>query len=136
MAILEELSKRAPAIAIFTFCTGLLCAWLGVPLWLSNSLAILVAVLALALATRGRRHQPNVPEDATSLEGHRNWLSYELAGKGTPPGFYLLGFFGFVTIMLTGFRLPDAAPAWAGFGLAVVWGIVNASYPAEEDLEE
>lgn len=66
----------------------------------------------------------------------RDRISYELAGKGTPPGSYLLGFFGFVTIMLTGVQLPYAAPAWAGFFLAVAWGYANARYPTEDDLEQ
>jgi hypothetical protein len=62
-------------------------------------------------------------------------LAWELAGKGTPPGFYVLGFFGFLTIMLTGFRSPHAMPAWAAFFLGIVWGIANRHYPADEETD-
>jgi hypothetical protein len=35
--------------------------------------------------------------------------------------------------MLTGFQSPSAMLAWAGFALGVVWGIVNAEYPADQE---
>jgi hypothetical protein len=58
-------------------------------------------------------------------------VAYELAGKGTPRGYYLLGFFGFLTVMLTGFETPYGMLAFAGFALGVVWSIVNARYPSD-----
>ena len=60
-----------------------------------------------------------------------SWLGYELAGKGTPLGTYLLAFFAFVTAMLTGLDSPYGMVAWAGFALAVAWSIANAHFPAE-----
>lgn len=134
-AIPDTLSKRAPQIAIATFCAALLCAWLSAPLWLSNSIAIIVAALAvLLLLTKGRLHHLEIPEDPDSTTS-KSRIAYELAGKGSPPGSYILAFFGFLTIMLTGMQLPIAAPAWAGFALVVVWAFVNARYPAEDELE-
>jgi hypothetical protein len=67
--------------------------------------------------------------------GAREWLAYELAGKGSPPGYYLLGFAGFLTIMLTGFESVYSAPAWAAFALGVVWGIVNSRYPVDDERQ-
>jgi len=33
---------------------------------------------------------------------------------------------------LTGIQTSPAKLAWAGFCLGIVWGIVNADYPADE----
>jgi len=125
---LDALSKRAPVIVIVTLCAALVSAWVGAPDWLPNWGAIAVAILALVLlAARGRRTRFAAAEDE-----ERGWLAYELAGKGSPQGFYPLAFFGIVTIVLTGIQTPSAKLAWAGFCLGIVWGIVNADYPADE----
>ena len=127
--MISSLSKRAPAIVILTLCAALLCQWVDAPAWLPKSVAIIVAGLAVALmGTRSRQF--------TGGEGHggsKGWLAYELAGKGTPPGSYLLGFFAFLTIVLTGFQSAYSAPAWAAFALGIVWGIVNSRYPDDDD---
>jgi hypothetical protein len=129
---LDVLSKRAPAIVAFTLCAALVGAWSGAPDWLANGLAIIVGFLALALlASRGRRNEFKTAEGWVSTRSGA-WIAYELAGKGSPPGFYVLGFFGIVTIILTGFQTPYAMLAWASFFLGVVWGIVNARHPVDE----
>lgn len=134
--ILDGLSTRAPAIVIITLCAALVGAWTSAPAWLAKGAAILVAGLALVLlAARKRRHLFDTPGEAGSTND-KGWIAHELAGKGTPPGSYLLGFFGFLTIALTGFNSPYAMLAWAGFALGAVWGIVNAHYPAGEDSEQ
>jgi hypothetical protein len=131
-AMVDALSKRAPVIVVVTLCAALVGAWVSVPVWLPNGLAIIVGSLALLLlAARGRRHQFKTPEEL-GFNRNRDWLAYELAGKGTPRGGYLLGFFGFLTILLTG-QSPCAMLAWAGLALGVVWGIVNAEYPADQE---
>jgi hypothetical protein len=86
------------------------------------------------LVARGRRNQFKTAQELSSSRS-RDWVAYELAGKGSPPGFYPLGFFGIVTIVLTGLQSPASKLAWAGFALGVVWGIVNARYPADETPE-
>lgn len=130
--MLDALSRRAPLIVAFTLCAALLGAWSGAPDWLANGLAIIVGFLALALlAARGRRNEFRIAEELGSTRSG-DWIAYELAGKGSPPGFYVLAFFGILTIVLTGFQTPYAMLAWAGFSLGVVWGIVNARYPADE----
>ncbi|MEO7654692.1 MAG: hypothetical protein ABIS23_03290 [Sphingomicrobium sp.] len=93
-----------------------------------TALAVVIAGLALLLfAARGGRNTRR------GLEDERNWVAWELAGKGTPPGSYLLACFSFVTIMLTGIQSSYSLPAWAGFALGIVWGIANRQYPAEDD---
>lgn len=128
--IFDKLSKRVPSIVALTFCAALLVAWIGAPVWLSNALAIIVGGLAfLLLAGRGRRRQFKNPEDL----GIKDVIAYELAGEGTPRGSYLLGFFGFLTLMLIGFQSPYRMPAFAGIALTLVWGFVNARYPEDEN---
>lgn len=132
---LDGLSKRAPIIVVLTSCAALVGVWTSAPVWLANALAIIVASLAaVLLITRGRRSQLKTSEEL-GFTRLRDWIAYELAGKGSPPGFYLLGFFAFITIFLTGFQSTYSKPAWAGFFLGVVWGIANARYPAEEGSE-
>ena len=115
---------------VVTLAAALLCAWTGAPPWVPTALAVAVAGLAaLLFAARGGRSARRGADD------QRDWLSWELAGQGTPPGSYLLGFFAFVTIMLTGIGSPYARPAWAGLALAIVWGLANRHYPAEEEAE-
>ena len=128
----DMLSKRAPHIVVLTLCAALVAAWTGAPIGLSNSLAIIIGVLAVVLfAARARRSQFKTTEELGFIQ-FRDRIAYELAGKGSPPGFYLLSFFGIITIFLTGFDSPYSKPAWAGFFLGVVWGIANAHYPADE----
>jgi hypothetical protein len=79
------------------------------------------------MAARRRRDRFGTAEDED-----KSWIAYELAGKGSPPGFYTLAFFGIVAIVMTGMQTPSAMLAWAGFCLGIVWGIVNAHYPADE----
>ena len=135
-AILARLSRRAPDIVILTLCAALLGEWISVPVWLAKGAAIIVGGLALLLlAARKRRPSFNTHDETDSAQG-KTWIAYELAGKGTPPGSYLLGFFSFLTIVLTGFQSAYAMLAWAGFALGVVWGIVNAHYPADEESEQ
>ena len=131
-AIIERLSKRAPAIVVFTLCAALIGDWIDAPLWLPKALAIVVASLALALLAARRRQPRFKAGEELGLNSGAGWIAHELAGKGTPPGHYLLGFFSFLTIMLTGFQSVYAMPAWAALGLGIVWGMVNASYPVDD----
>jgi hypothetical protein len=103
--------------------------------WLPTTLAVGVGSLALLLflARGGRRRFEGKEEPG--LDHDSNWIAHELAGRGTPPGFYVLAFFGVLTIALTGFQSPYATPAWAGFVLGIVWGIANRTYPADEDAD-
>jgi hypothetical protein len=129
---LDMLAKRAPVIVVITLGAALVSAWSGVPEWLTNDLAIGVGSLALLLlVSRARRNEFKTAQELSSSRS-RDWIAYELAGKGSPPGFYPLGFFGIVTIVLTGLQSASSTLAWAGFLLGVVWGIVNARYPADE----
>jgi hypothetical protein len=125
------LSKRAPAIVAVTLCGALLGAWTGVPVWLTNALAVMVGILGLVLLASRRRRPFRTEEEFDSTRA-REWIAFELAGKGTPPGYYLLAFFGILTIFATGLESPYSKLAWAGLFLGVVWGIVNARYPTDE----
>ena len=131
-AFLDMLSKRAPLIVVLALCAALVGGWTGAPVWMTDDLAIVVGSLAvLLLASRGRRNQFKTAEEL-GFSRSRDWIAYELAGKGSPPGFYPLCFFGIVTIVLTGIQSPSSKLAWAGLVLGGVWGIVNARYPADE----
>lgn len=126
--ILDALSRRAPAIVVVTLCVALLGYWADAPLWLPYGLATVVGSLAvIVLAARNRRHQLG-PEDEPGSDTDGNWIAQELSGKGSPPGFYVLQFFGLVTIMLTGFEGPYAVPAWAGLALGAAWGVANSRF--------
>ena len=117
--------EAGPVIVIIALSAALVGAWTSAPIWLAKSAAIIVAGLALLLlAARKRRHLFDTTGEA-GFTNNSGWIAHELAGKGTPPGSYLLGFFGFLTIALTGFNSPYAMLAWAGFALDVVWGIVT-----------
>lgn len=131
---MDTLSRRAPAITVFTLCAALVGAWVEAPAWLANLLAVVVGSMALILMTAKGRRKHFSSGDEPEPDNDTGWLAYELAGKGTPPGYYVLAFFGFLTIILTGFGSPYARPAWAGFALGLVWGVVNVRYPADEDL--
>jgi len=133
--MIDTLSSRAPSIVVFTLCISLLAAWINAPMWLPTTLAIAVGSLALLLfLARGRGHRLQ-QENEPGIADEGSWIAYELAGQGTPPGFYVLAFFGIVTIALTGFQTPYARPAWAGFALGIVWGIANRTYPSNEEAD-
>jgi hypothetical protein len=108
-----------------------LSAWTGAPVWLANALAVIVGILGLVLLASRKRRQFRTEEELGSAPV-RDWIAFELAGKGTPPGYYLLGFFGILTIFATGVESPYSKLAWAGLFLGVVWGIVNARHPTHE----
>ena len=122
--ILDGLSKRTPIIVVGTLCTALVAYWLDAPLWLPYGLALIVGSIAIVvMAARDRRRQFKSEDDSTKND---SWIARELAGSGSPPGSYLLGFCGLVTIILTGFQGAYALPAWAGLALAAAWGVANA----------
>ena len=131
-SILDTLSKRAPSVVLLTLLAALVADWFDAPVALPKALAILVGCLALMLlAAAGRR--PVEPFDDQGSQTDKSWLAYELAGKGTPAGFYPLVFFVIVTIVLTGVQTPYALPAWTALCLGIAWGRANASYPVEEE---
>ena len=131
-SILDELSKRAPTIVAFTLFAALVADWIDAPVVLPQGLAIIVGSLALVLlAARGRR-QFNAKK-TLGFDSDIGWIAYELAGKGTPQGFYILGFFGVLTIVLTGVQSPYSLPAWAAFVLHIAWGMANARYPLDDE---
>src|SRR4051794_12209382 len=83
-AFLDALSKRAPMIVVITLCAALLSAWSGAPEWLNNGLAIGVGSLGLVLlASRGRQNEFKTAEELGSSRS-KDWIAYELAGKGSP----------------------------------------------------
>jgi hypothetical protein len=132
-ATLDVLSERAPAIVAFTLSAALVSYWINAPVWLPKGLAIIVGSIALLLmAARGRRRHLKTTEDL-GFDSNKSWIAYELAGKGTPAGFYPLGFFGVVTIVLTGMQSPYSMPAWAAFALGIAWGLANAHYPVDDE---
>jgi hypothetical protein len=130
--ILDELSRRAPAIVAFTLFAALLADWLKAPPELAKGLAVIVGCSALVLLAARRRRPFNAKNDL-GFDNDASWIAYELAGKGTPPGFYVLGFFGIVTIVLTGVQSPYSLPAWAAVGLDIAWGMANAHYPVDDE---
>ena len=133
--MIDRLSERAPSIVVFTLCGALLAAWIDAPVWLPEAAAAVVGFLSILLfAARGRRGRFRDCEDEAEASG-KSWLDYELAGKGTPPGYYVLAFFGIVTIALTGFRSPYAMLAWAAFALGIVWGIANRTCRSEDEAD-
>ena len=130
-SVLDELSKRAPTIVAFTLFAALVADWINAPVVLPQGLAIIVGSLALALlAARGRRQ---VSAKDLGFDSDIGWIAYELADKGTPQGFYVLGFFGVLTIVLTGVQSPYSLPAWAAFALHIAWGMANARYPLDDE---
>ena len=130
----DNLSRRAPTIVIVALCVALLSDWVEAPVWLATGLALIVAGLALVLFASKRRRQFGNADDLESSTGS-GWLSHELAGRGSPAGSYVLGFFSILTIVLTGVQSPYAMPAWAALMLTIAWALVNASYPADEGTE-
>jgi hypothetical protein len=133
--MIDRLSQGAPSLVVFTLCAALVAAWINAPVWLPEALASLVGCLAILLfATRGGRGKFRGREDSTETP-EQNWIEYELAGRGTPAGSYILAFFGIVTIALTGFQSPYAMPAWSGFALGIVWGIANRTYTADAEAD-
>jgi len=131
---LGALSRRAPTIVIVTLCAALVADWADAPLWLPYGLAIVVGCLALAVMASRDRQTPFSPEEGAGVT-NKSWIAHELAGKGSPSGFYVLGFFALVTIVLTGFQGPYSTPAWAALALGAAWGMANARYPADEEAE-
>jgi hypothetical protein len=126
--LINFLSKRAPVIVILALLAALLGTWPRVPAMLLDALAIVVGSLAFLLwVARGLPVQFKSREDL-GFTRNRDWIAYQIAGKGTPRGYYPLGALGLVTLVLSGFSWL----AFAGLMLGVVWGIVNCRYPADQ----
>ena len=126
-SLFDELSRRVPAIVAAALCAALVADWLEAPAWLPYGLAI--GLVGLALVMMARRRRPPADAEETS------WLDRELAGNGSPPGTYLLGFFGVVTVALTGFQGAYALPGWAALALTAAWAVANASDAPREGAE-
>ena len=127
--LIDALSRRAPFVVVVTLLVALVGYWTSAPDWLLTALAIAIGSLALMLwATRCLPLQFKSKEEL-GFTRTRDWLAYELVGKGAPRGYYILGFLGVITILFTEFQ----SLAFAGFALGIVWGIVNARYPADRN---
>lgn len=131
-SILNGISRRAPAIVLLTLFAALAADWLDAPVALPRGLAILVGSLALVLLAASGRRRLGGNQDPVS-DNSKSWIAYELEGQGMPPGFYALGFFVIVTIVLTGMQSPYSLPAWAALCLGIAWGRANASYPIDDE---
>lgn len=132
IAILDSVSRRAPAVVVTVLCTALAGSWAGAPGWLADGLAAAIVLVALAVFAYRRRRKPlravtDDPADLTLKEK----MAFELEGSGTPPGFYLLAFFAFLTMMLAGFHTPFGRLALAALALSVAWGLANVEYPED-----
>ena len=128
----DALSRRAPAIVVVTLCAALVAYWADVPVWLPYGLATVVGSLAVVVLAARNRRRPLRAVDEAGSDTDGNWIAQELAGNGSPSGFYVLEFFALVAIMLTGFEGPYATPAWAAFALGAAWGIANARFSSSE----
>lgn len=127
----DNLSRRAPAIVAASLCVALLSEWIEAPVWLATGPAVIIAGLALVLFAAKRRSQFGKANEVEPTSGS-DWFTNELAGRGSPAGSYILGFFSIVTIVLTGVQSPYAMLAWSALLLTIVWALVNASYAAED----
>src|SRR3954454_21906224 len=125
----DALSRRAPRIVGASLCIALLAYWFEAPLALPYALATILAVVAIAVAARRKRDERLVDSGAAKND---SWIAHELAGNGSPPGSYVLAFFAFITVALTGFVGPYALPGWASLALSAAWGFANARYPSDE----
>lgn len=130
----DNLSRRAPTIVIAALCLALLGDWIEAPVLLATGFAVIVAGLALVLFAAKRRGQFGNPNEGEPSSGS-DWITNELAGRGSPAGSYVLGFFSILTIVLTGVQSPYAMLAWSALLLTIVWALVNARYPAEGGTE-
>lgn len=117
---------------LLTLFAALAADWLDAPVALPRGLAILVGSLALVLLAASGRRRLGGNQDPVS-DNSKSWIAYELEGQGMPPGFYALGFFVIVTIVLTGMQSPYSLPAWAALCLGIAWGRANASYPIDDE---
>jgi hypothetical protein len=115
-------------IVVVTLCAALVGYWAEAPLWLPYGLAAIVGSLAIVVLAARDRSRHLVADRELGAASDGNWIAQELSGKGSPPGFYVLQFFGLVTIMLTDVEGPYATPAWAGFALGAAWGIAKARF--------
>src|SRR5689334_4345267 len=115
----QRLSRRAPTIVIVSLCVALLAYWAEAPTWLPYGLAAALAGLAIILMAMRDRRTFRSGTDGQDT----GWFANELAGYGSPPGTYPLGFFAIVMLGLTGFAGPYALPAWAALALIAAWAI-------------
>jgi hypothetical protein len=125
--LIGVVSERAPVIAGLALLGALLGTWTRAPDALLNAFAIVVGSLALLLWAARRLQLQFKSKEGLGFARNRDWIAYELTGKGTPRGYYPLGALGLAAILLSGFQWL----AFAGFMLVVVWGIVNCRYPAD-----
>ena len=129
-AIINALSKRAPLIVIGVLLVAVIGPLVGAPDVLLNSLAFAVGSLAITLwAAKGLPLQSK-SNGELGFAGSRERLAFGFSAKGAPRGSSALGLVaGAVTVLSGGQWL-----AFAGFGLTVVWRIIEARYPADLEI--
>jgi hypothetical protein len=128
--MIDWLSKWAVAIAIAAWLVALAGLWGSGPEWLFDALAILVGGLALVLLfTRGLPRMAS--KEALGFDSNRSWLFSAVLGRQYPRWSFLLGFVGFVVVVLSGFNTPSGKLAFAGYAMAIAWARANRCYPAE-----
>ena len=126
-ALIDALSKRAPLIVVGVLLFAVVGPWVGVPDAILNILAVAVGSLAIVLwASKGLALQSKSSGEL-GFARSRDRIGFGWNARGAPRGAFSLGLVAGATTILTG----GQSLAFAGFGLTVVWIIIETKYPAD-----
>ena len=126
-ALIDALSKRAPLIVVGVLLFAVVGPWVGVPDAILNILAVAVGSLAIVLwASKGLPLQSK-SNGELGFARSRDRIGFGWSARGAPRGAFALGLVAGATTILTG----GQSLAFAGFGLTVVWIIIETKYPAD-----
>lgn len=125
---LQTFSRRTPKMVVISLCATLLAYWADAVLWLPYGLAAALVGLAVTIMAMRDRQSAGSSNDTRETD----WLTNELAGYGSPPGTYPLGFLAIVTLGLTGFDSAYSLPAWAALLLIAARAVAERSAPPPE----
>ena len=130
-APIDLLSKWAPALIVASLVASLGGSWISAPNRLFSTLALIVGGLALLLLTvRGMQAQFRSKEQL-GFTRTRDFIAYELTGKGMPRGSCVLAIAGFLTWLTTGVQTAYGWLAFSAFALTIAWIKANVRYPAD-----
>ena len=119
-------------IVIASLVVAVVGAKLDAPHWPFHIIAAALFLAAvLVWLRRGPARQLKSMEEL-GFKRHRDWLWFVAMSRGTPRGYYPLGFVAVAAFVLTEVRFPYAAVAIAAAALVVAWGEDWKRYPSEE----
>jgi MFS family permease len=124
-------SAMSPGIVIAALIFASLADWLQAPDWALFILCAIILCLAVLVWSRRGLDKQLRSIEQLGFERRRQWLVYELSGRGLPVAYFALAPVFFIAGVVSFDRFPGFLVFVASMLLVAAWGKDRRRYPAD-----